>query len=91
LLLLESRNRCHRHALNHQERDRTQSPAEVRLAGAAEMDQPIAKLSKLDIVRGDLDYHLIRATMVILSSSSAARNGSITRPTRWSPSSAMAP
>ena len=30
------------------------------------MDQLIAKLSKLDIVRGDLDYHLIRATMVIL-------------------------
>src|ERR1700730_83582 len=33
--------------------------------GAVEMDQLIAKLSKLDIVRGDLDYHLIRATMVI--------------------------
>jgi len=30
------------------------------------MDQLIAKLSKLDIVRGDLDYHLIRATMVTL-------------------------
>lgn len=30
------------------------------------MDQLIAKLSKLEIVRGDLDYHLIRATMVIL-------------------------
>jgi uncharacterized membrane protein YkgB len=30
------------------------------------MDQLIAKLSKLDIVRGDLDYHLIRATMVSL-------------------------
>jgi uncharacterized membrane protein YkgB len=30
------------------------------------MDQLIAKLSKLDIVRGDIDYHLIRATMVIL-------------------------
>jgi uncharacterized membrane protein YkgB len=37
-----------------------------RRIGAAEMDQLIAKLSKLDIVRGDLDYHLIRATMVIL-------------------------
>jgi uncharacterized membrane protein YkgB len=30
------------------------------------MDQLIAKLAKLEIVRGDLDYHLIRATMVIL-------------------------
>lgn len=30
------------------------------------MDQLIAKLSKFDIVRSDLDYHLIRATMVIL-------------------------
>ena len=30
------------------------------------MDQVIAKLSKLDIVRGDLDYHLVRAMMVIL-------------------------
>jgi uncharacterized membrane protein YkgB len=30
------------------------------------MDQLIAKFSKLEIVRGDLDYHLIRATMVIL-------------------------
>ena len=30
------------------------------------MDQLIAKLSKLDILKGDLDYHLIRATMVIL-------------------------
>jgi uncharacterized membrane protein YkgB len=27
------------------------------------MDQLIAKLSKLDIVKGDLDYHLIRLTM----------------------------
>ncbi len=27
------------------------------------MDQLIAKLSKLDIVRGDLDLHLVRATM----------------------------
>jgi uncharacterized membrane protein YkgB len=30
------------------------------------MDQLIAKLSKLDIVRGDLDYHFMRATMVAL-------------------------
>ncbi|SDS53708.1 YkgB family protein [Bradyrhizobium canariense] len=30
------------------------------------MDQLITKLSKLEIVRGDLDYHLIRATMVTL-------------------------
>jgi uncharacterized membrane protein YkgB len=30
------------------------------------MDQLIAKFSKLDIVRGDFDYHFIRATMVIL-------------------------
>jgi uncharacterized membrane protein YkgB len=30
------------------------------------MDQLIAKLSKLDIVRGDFDYHFMRATMVAL-------------------------
>ena len=30
------------------------------------MDQLITKLSKLEIVRGDFDYHLIRATMIIL-------------------------
>jgi uncharacterized membrane protein YkgB len=29
------------------------------------MDQLIARLSKLDIVKGDLDYHLIRATMAL--------------------------
>lgn len=28
------------------------------------MDQLIAKLSKLEIVRGDFDYHLMRATMI---------------------------
>jgi uncharacterized membrane protein YkgB len=30
------------------------------------MDQLIEKLSKLEIVRGDFDYHLTRATMVIV-------------------------
>jgi uncharacterized membrane protein YkgB len=30
------------------------------------MDQLIAKVSKLDIVRGDFDYHLTRAMMVIV-------------------------
>lgn len=30
------------------------------------MDLLIAKLSKLEIVRGDFDYHLTRATMVII-------------------------
>jgi uncharacterized membrane protein YkgB len=30
------------------------------------MDQLIAKLSKLDIVRGDFDYHFTRAMMVIV-------------------------
>lgn len=30
------------------------------------MDALIAKLSKLEIVRGDFDYHLVRATMVIV-------------------------
>jgi len=30
------------------------------------MDQLIAKLSKLDIVRSDFDLHLVRATMVIV-------------------------
>jgi uncharacterized membrane protein YkgB len=30
------------------------------------MDGLIAKLSKLDIVRGDFDYHFTRATMVLL-------------------------
>jgi len=30
------------------------------------MDQLIAKLSKLDIVRGDFDLHLVRAAMVVV-------------------------
>jgi len=30
------------------------------------MDTLITKLSRLDVVRGDLDYHLIRAAMVIV-------------------------
>lgn len=30
------------------------------------MDQLIARLSKLDIIRGDFDYHLMRAAMVIV-------------------------
>jgi uncharacterized membrane protein YkgB len=30
------------------------------------MDQLIEKLSKLDIVRGDFDYHFVRATMVAI-------------------------
>ena len=30
------------------------------------MDQLIAKLSKLDIVRGEFDYHFMRATMIIV-------------------------
>jgi uncharacterized membrane protein YkgB len=30
------------------------------------MDRLIAKLSKLDIVRADFDYHLVRATMVAI-------------------------
>jgi uncharacterized membrane protein YkgB len=30
------------------------------------MDQLIARLSKLDIIRSDFDYHLTRATMVIV-------------------------
>ena len=30
------------------------------------MDQLIAKLSKLDIVKGDFDLHLVRATMIIV-------------------------
>ncbi|VIO67212.1 hypothetical protein CI41S_05740 [Bradyrhizobium ivorense] len=30
------------------------------------MDALIAKLSKLDIVRGDFDYHFVRATMIIV-------------------------
>jgi|SRR5581483_2101688 uncharacterized membrane protein YkgB len=30
------------------------------------MDQLIARLSKLEIIRGDFDYHLMRATMVIV-------------------------
>jgi uncharacterized membrane protein YkgB len=34
--------------------------------GAFQMDQLIARLSKLDIVRGDFDYDLVRATMAIV-------------------------
>src|ERR1700752_3553610 len=34
--------------------------------GATQMDQLIAKLSKLDIVKGDFDLHLVRATMIIV-------------------------
>jgi hypothetical protein len=34
--------------------------------GAIQMDPPIAKLSKLEIVRGELDYHITRAAVVII-------------------------
>jgi uncharacterized membrane protein YkgB len=34
--------------------------------GATQMDQLIVRLSRLDIVNGDFDLHLVRATMVVL-------------------------
>ena len=30
------------------------------------MDQVIAKLSKLDIIKGDFDLHFVRAMMIIV-------------------------
>ena len=46
-------------------------------------------LMKSHVLDDDLDYHLMRASMVILFAFSDTRNGSSTRPGHWFPTSAM--
>jgi hypothetical protein len=55
-------NRC---APHHRKRDARAGDVPKRI-GATQMDQLIAKLSKLDIVKGDFDLHFVRATMIIV-------------------------
>jgi hypothetical protein len=50
----------------------------------------VRALTKLGILKNDLDYHLLRASMVIIVSSLAIRNGSITRRSLCSPISVTA-
>ncbi|WP_347339584.1 YkgB family protein [Bradyrhizobium ivorense] len=51
---------------DHRKAKRRSSLRVRRRIGASHMDALIAKLSKLDIVRGDFDYHFVRATMIIV-------------------------